>query len=143
MIFNRLSVKIKTVVKGSNIRFITGSNSVFECEVLNENTEGEDLLQVLKCGVEVLNQYPDFENNQSFYKIEIPSGLVSDPETDIIVTPRYVTDLTAINCDCEFGTAAIGKSCNYYGQFIRNNICSSCEAGYLLDNNVCIFDMST
>ena len=54
VIFNRLSVKIKTGVKGSNIRFITGTNFVFECEVLDEKTDGEDLLQVLKCGVEWL-----------------------------------------------------------------------------------------
>ena len=72
------------------------------------------------------------------YRIEIPTGLVTNPETDIVVTPKFIPDFTANNCDCEFGTAATGKSCHYYGQSIRNNKCESCDDTFVLENGVCI-----
>ena len=58
------------------------------------------------------------------------------------MTPKFITDFTAKNCDCEFGTAATGKSCHYYGQSIRNNLCSNCDEAYLLNNNVCTCDFT-
>ena len=143
VIFNRLFVKMKTSFTGSNIRLKKGKSSMFECEVINEKTENEELIQLLKCGVKVINHYPTFENIQAGYQIEVPKGLVTDPETDIIVIPKLFSDFEDKHCGCEFGTAVTGKICNYYGQSVRNNMCSECDVSYLLDGKICVCDSST